>query len=384
MLTFAKITTSLLIFCSATFSQTGFWQIMATPVTTAHIPFYRTITIDHTKCGSTDSNNFPVLVAGTYSFLATAANGGHVQNASGYDVVFTLDQAGTQRLKWEIESYNPVTGSVVYWVNLPTVSHTTNTVFYMFYGDGTITSDQSNKGGTWDSYYAAVYHSNSLLNAAPQIADSTSHGLGITTVGSESVVTGKIGSAVRFANANQYGSSTGYTSANSGVGSIANTISGWVYFNTFFSYDPGATTFLGTGSATYPYNVNSFEINNSQRIVYVTANGSTGGSAVTTGQSGSLSLNTWYYIVGTYDGSTLSLYLNGTLVSSVTRLGSPGDAPIGFVGVTGLGNSRVSDLSLDEVRFSSVARSASWITAEYNNENSPSTFYSVGPEIAGH
>lgn len=34
--------------------------------------------------------------------------------------------------------------------------------------------------------------------------------------------------------------------------------------------------------------------------------------------------------------------------------------------------------SLDEIRLSNVARSASWITAEYNNQSSPSTFYSVG------
>src|SRR6202034_4279174 len=33
--------------------------------------------------------------------------------------------------------------------------------------------------------------------------------------------------------------------------------------------------------------------------------------------------------------------------------------------------------TLDEVRISSSARSGDWITAEYNNESSPSTFYSV-------
>src|SRR5581483_9533087 len=35
-----------------------------------------------------------------------------------------------------------------------------------------------------------------------------------------------------------------------------------------------------------------------------------------------------------------------------------------------------------EVRLSNVARSSGWILTEYNNENSPSTFYSVGAEVA--
>jgi hypothetical protein len=34
---------------------------------------------------------------------------------------------------------------------------------------------------------------------------------------------------------------------------------------------------------------------------------------------------------------------------------------------------------IDEVRISKIARSADWILAEYNNENSPSTFYSLVP-----
>jgi hypothetical protein len=38
---------------------------------------------------------------------------------------------------------------------------------------------------------------------------------------------------------------------------------------------------------------------------------------------------------------------------------------------------------IDEVRVSSTARSADWITAEYNNQSSPSTFYSVGSASGG-
>ena len=38
------------------------------------------------------------------------------------------------------------------------------------------------------------------------------------------------------------------------------------------------------------------------------------------------------------------------------------------------------DGTIDEVRVSNASRSAGWILTEYNNQNSPSTFYSVGTQ----
>ena len=36
------------------------------------------------------------------------------------------------------------------------------------------------------------------------------------------------------------------------------------------------------------------------------------------------------------------------------------------------------DGAVDELRISNIARSVNWILTEYNNQNSPGTFYSVG------
>lgn len=41
-----------------------------------------------------------------------------------------------------------------------------------------------------------------------------------------------------------------------------------------------------------------------------------------------------------------------------------------------------AEATIDEARISSVARSADWILAEYNNQNDPGSFYSVGAEEA--
>ena len=42
-----------------------------------------------------------------------------------------------------------------------------------------------------------------------------------------------------------------------------------------------------------------------------------------TSLAGELQQNNWYYIVGTYDGATLKAYVNGSLISSVSYVGTP-------------------------------------------------------------
>src|ERR1700722_7085448 len=78
--------------------------------------YRRTITIDHTKVSNTDQITFPVLISGTYSYLATTGNGGNVTSSNGYDIIFTSDAAGINTLPFEQESYSATTGAVNYWV----------------------------------------------------------------------------------------------------------------------------------------------------------------------------------------------------------------------------------------------------------------------------
>ena len=63
-------------------------------------------------------------VSGTYSYLTTVANGGNVQNANGYDVIFTSDAGCATKLDHKVEGYTATTGAVNYWVRVPLLSHT--------------------------------------------------------------------------------------------------------------------------------------------------------------------------------------------------------------------------------------------------------------------
>src|SRR5688572_15329378 len=62
--------------------------------------------------GPIDLLNFPVLISLTNPDLRTIANGGHVENANGFDIVFTNDDCSTI-LDHQLERYNPTTGQLI-------------------------------------------------------------------------------------------------------------------------------------------------------------------------------------------------------------------------------------------------------------------------------
>ena len=147
--------------------------------------YVRSITIDHTKVPNTDQINFPFLFNTTDPTLATIANGGHITNENAYDVIFTSDPAGQNPLNYELEEYNPVTGQVIAWIHIPTLSHSSDTVLYMFYGNSAISASQQNPTGVWDSNYMGVWH---VANNGGQLSlvDSTNNGNNATNNGATS------------------------------------------------------------------------------------------------------------------------------------------------------------------------------------------------------
>lgn len=127
----------------------------------ANYGYKRAITIDHTKVANTDQSSFPVLISGTYSYLKTIGNGGKVENDAGYDIIFASDAEGTTILDHEIESYSPTTGAFTAWVRIPTLSASTDTTIYMFYGNSNISASQERASSVWDSNFKFVAHLNS-------------------------------------------------------------------------------------------------------------------------------------------------------------------------------------------------------------------------------
>jgi len=82
--------------------------------------------------------------------------------------------------------------------------------------------------------------------------------------------------------------------------------------------------------------------------------------------------------------SSWKLYKNGSLVATASLSTSIGTGQVFSLFRTNeSGNTAISG-GIDEFRaVDSTAKSANWITAEYNNQNSPSTFYSVAAVAGG-
>lgn len=111
----------------------------------------------------------------------------------------------------------------------------------------------------------------------------------------------------------------------------------------------------------------------------------TAGSAISLNADNAVPLSTWVHLAATYDGTTMKIYQNGSLVKQGTgfsgNLGtSAADITLGRYNTnTTYTNDRLNG-RLDEVRISNLDRSAEWIATSYNNQNSPGSFYSLEAE----
>lgn len=332
--------------CSASFSGYTYQQL---------------ITINSSKVPSTQPN-FPVLISTTDAKLATPANGGHLANSSGFDLVFSTNSDCSFLLKWDTETYNASTGQIRAWVKVPSVTAVSSATLYMCYGNSAITTYRGVSSTTWDTNFKRVYHVTdgttlNLRDASGNINATNSAATAVT-----GMIDGGVGTT----------GGSNITSSNSGlpVGTTARTFEAWVNspsFNAFsgiFQYgdsSPGALSIFGLTANT---------------VCLL-------GFSADTCSVGTIPTSTWTHLVGTFDGTNGRIYVNGALFSGPTALAwntsnvdplTMGTWPNGGASTWGYNG------SLDELRLSNIARSDDWIATTYNTESSPATFYTLGAE----
>lgn len=337
--------------------------------------------------GSVDLSNFPLLISITDSDLRTVANSGNVTNANGFDIVFTQSDCSTL-LDHQIEKYDPVTGEYVVWVRVPILSASRRTDIHMYYGNSSISVDPSTTS-TFNSNYEGCWHMNNdpsnslLIDYSGNGVDGTSFG----TMTTSDLISGKIGNAIDFDGTNDYFALTNKSYV--GMDSIANlTISAWI-----------KTSFVATG-AFNNWSILDFDrseyynffIHGDGRLGFATSSNTGGTSDSYAGSVGDLNDNSWHFVTAVYNGSNKLLYIDGNLSLTETNPHSGDElgrntTRFAFIGegseassFNGNRNNIYYQGQYDEIRFSEVALTSDWIKTEYDNQNNPSTFYSIGSE----
>ncbi len=345
--------------------------------------FRKKITIDNSLVSGTSSlTDFPVLFSVTDTDLRTTGNGGNVTDTDGFDIVFA-GADGISKLDHQLEKYTATSGEFVAWVRIPTLDFDDDTEIYIYYGNSSVTTDQS-ANTTWSGDYEGVWHlSESSTGGTDDFKDASANGRHLTGWAGAAAQTptqttsGKIGNAQSF----DGGDGIIATSYQGISGTASRTLSGWFQWTSISAAVGVLATYGDTGVGQ------KFGMYTRSTLTYrITAE--MGGGSLQNGNTTGLNDGNWHYVVLTLtdDGSPttdeVNIFIDGeddgysTTDTDAINTASSNNFRIGINTNTG---GRWEGL-IDEVRLSSAAKSADWIKTEFNNQSDPSSFYTVGPE----
>ncbi len=327
------------------------------------------VTIDPTKVNG-DLTNYPVYInlnglnaTSFFDYLRT----------NGTDIRVTKAD-GISEVAREV-AYINTTGNAgeLYFVANGTLSKTYADSFYIYYGNPIMTTEPTANGTyakerVWSTGYLGVWHLN-----PNNYNDSTSNNYDCTSIygglNGNNLVAGKVNYALLF-----NGAQSQYIACGSTITALqsrsAVSLSGWMKRSR-------SSANMGVG--------------NQNNVPSIGALTSTLGMSVTnSGQEGTFSSNdtNWHHLFSSYDGTfsnsttRLKIYLDGAQnsLSYINQIPATTSGTISSPFTIGLGflyNSSLTSTGYwDEVRLSTVGRSRAWAITEYNNLNSPATFYS--------
>jgi hypothetical protein len=331
--------------------------------------YRKAITINNSKL-TEDLTNFPVLVNTVDLDLMNKAR------PDGYDIVFTgID--GMTRLDHEIETYNSSSGELVAWIKVPYISSTLPTTIYMHYGNSAQSIPTENPQGVWDDDYNGIWHlSDGGIGTRYDSTENNNHGTPANYEGDEAISLGKIAGADEFDGDNDRISIPDNSSLDP-QNDI--TVEAWVRFNELSSTKGSEQKIVFKDHSGLPWVSFELRMDLLDQIMIQWVNESQ--SYETAGYFGSVSTDTWYYIVGVKKGNSLNFYFDSdtgsTWTDTTSGLMFNSDGPLHF-GTEG--TQSYLNGSIDEVRVSDIARSWDWINTTFMNHNETSLFYSVGPE----
>lgn len=285
--------------------------------------------------------------------------------ATGGDLRLTSNLDGTGRLPIEIVSIDTAARKLVIWYRLFEDFDGIGNVYLWFGKVGETqpaVTDPFGRNAVWADY-AGMY------NLSDGTAIDSSGGNDLTTSGTPSVVSGKIGNATRFDS-----SADSFNGSFIGLGNTKRTLSLWVNPDDI-TQNRYLSTFNGGGKSNLTAMLLGFQSGQFNAF----DEGYPTGSAVDTQMSATNS--TWQHICYSWDGSRLKGYLNGSLVVDVADTLNP--ATPNFLSITpasGNGsNFYIGNLQYFGARNSGIEPNE--IATEYANQSDPAAFYGM-PTLA--
>jgi hypothetical protein len=356
--------------------------------------YRKSITVPAANLGgncSADLDDFPLLISITDTDLRDKVRG------DGYDIVFRWDD-GTcggspcQGLYHEIEQWNSSTGELIAWVRIPTLSESSDTTIYMYYGNPFVDVPSEDPAGVWDANYVGVWHLDEEASGTGTV-DAYQDSTGKGNNGDDYV--SAVGQGGKIAGGQQFDGTDDYIDAGSNavlddLGPM--TASVWISPTSSALGAPRIVSKDSAGSTgrwfleidnTAP-EVDAFEFYKEYDTTALRR--VTGNSVVTYGD--------WQYMVVTWDGSDLGagiqIYKDGGEMTPYAVAGDGtvarnSDAALPFIiGNRANGTTPFHGL-IDEVRVSNKVRDVCWIETSFASQDNPGDigspgFYTIGSE----
>jgi hypothetical protein len=339
--------------------------------------YRKRITINKAQVsGLTNLTDFPVLISiidPDLIYLAAQCNTNKLASSLGLDIAFATVLAPGTPLKYQLDRFDPVNGTLTCWVKVPLLSASGNLAaasgLFLYYGSNVVQAQ--NAAASWATWtgLAKLWHMN--LDALPAGSRNGKSDLlqdmvqGSGGMNAQSFVPGKIGTAAKFNGSSSFMNAARDTSTTF-------TISAWVKIS---SLDHEQVLFSNDSSGFGGYTMKISKLGN---FTLDTKSGP--GSTVTSVVSSTMLVSEqWYYLAMQRDGRNRSIYINGKVAVAATKAEG-----IGAGGHLNIGRSKQNGSYfgglLDELRMTGKVLSVDWINTEYNNQSDPASFYVVGAE----
>lgn len=364
---------------------TSFGEVSTFPSPFEDWSFRRKITIDNTKVAST-LTNFPVLVP-----LSLFVSDFFTKlNTDGTDIRFASSDASTQIPRENLFTNTGAETGEIY-VKVASISSSVDTDFYIYYGNSGASEPAKDATfgaeNAWDSDFRAVWHmQEDPSGTPPQILDSTSSDFDGTSsgtmVGGDSVIGDIIdGRALDFDGADDH------IDMGATVGDISTSDHTLTYYFRPSSVSVGRpliATQEGGAGAFHGFN---FAQSSAKILIIAKATNSDTNVLNFSTTSNVLSFLVWTQVSWVKEGSAVAdqtIYVdNGTAesLSTTTDTLTSADFDSNFnftIAERGFGDNFQG--RGDEVRWSTVARAAGWISSTFNSLNDPGAFLTIGSE----